>query len=162
MRRLRPWKGSEELVSEESPHDGVLVVSAHEGRRLSLRRLLTHQGYAVHVAGSAREAIYMLADAGRYPWSEPDPTLILADQENLGDEVLQVISAVRGADLSTRVVVLTKSFAADETIACLRAGAADYVSLPATPRDILDALTRARSCPRPWLEPPPRFRPWSP
>ena len=123
----------------------VLVVTANEGRRIRVARLLARAGYSVQLAITQREALHSLAHGNTAWWQEPD--VILVDQESLGAAAQVIISAVRKAELGVPMVVLSAFGAADDVISCLRAGAADYISLPAEPEQILDVLGRVLAAP---------------
>ena len=124
----------------------VLLVTADEGRRVSIRRLLKRADYQVEVAASHREAVHLLAEGG--PAASRLPLAILVDQESLQSDAQLVIRAVRNAELGVPVVVLSALGAADDVIVCLQSGAIDYISLPADPRQFLDVLRRAINTPR--------------
>jgi len=124
---------------------GVLLITTNEGRRIQVERLLARADYHVQMAVSPREALHKLAQ-GDAVWGEM-PDVILVDQESLGAEARVVISAVRNAELGVATVVLSAFGAADDVIACLRAGAADYISLPTEPEQILDILSRVLATP---------------
>jgi DNA-binding response OmpR family regulator len=123
----------------------VLVITANEGRRIRVVRLLARAGYSVQLAITLREALHSLAHGNTAWWQEPD--VILLDQESLGAAARVVISAVRNAELAVQIVVLSAFGAADDVISCLRAGADDYISLPAEPEQILDVLRRVLAAP---------------
>ena len=123
----------------------VLVITANEGRRIRVVRLLARAGYSVQLAITQREALHSLAQGQMAWWQEPD--VILVDQESLGGAAQIVIRTVRNAELRVRIVVLSAFGAADDVISCLRAGADDYISLPAEPEQILDVLRRVLATP---------------
>lgn len=123
----------------------ILIITANEGRRIQIIRLLTRAGYRVQMAVSARDALHHLAH-GDTPWW-PGPDVILVDHDSLGDVARAVISAVRNAELAVPTVVLSAFGAANDVISCLKAGAADYISLPAEPEQILEVLTRVIAAP---------------
>ena len=123
----------------------ILVITANEGRRIRVVRLLARAGYSVQLASTQREALHSLAHGDTAWWREPD--VILVDQESLGAAARAVISAVRNAELGVPMVVLSAFGAADDVISCLRAGADDYISLPAEPEQILDVLRRVLATP---------------
>ena len=83
----------------------VLVVTANEGRRIRLVRLLARAGYSVQLAITQREALHSLAQGNAAWWQEPD--VILVDQESLGAAAQVVISAVRIAELGVQIVVVS-------------------------------------------------------
>lgn len=129
---------------QHEPH--ILLITANEGRRIRVTRLLARAGYSVQIAVSQREALHTLA-CGQTAWW-PDPDVILVDQESLRAATQVVIRAVRNAELGMPLVVLSVFGAADDVISCLRAGADDYISLPAEPEQILDVLGRVLAAPR--------------
>lgn len=118
----------------------ILLITANEGRRIHVARLLARAGYNVQLAVSQREALHCLASGAMAWWHEPD--VILVDQESLGGAAHSIIRAVHNAELGMPMVVLSAFGAADDVISCLRAGADDYISLPAEPAQILDVLGR--------------------
>ncbi len=118
----------------------VLLVTGDEWRRIKVRQLLARAGYQVQVACSQREALHALAH-GVTPLRQ-DAAAIIVDQESLGPAALVIIRAVRIAELGIPVIVSSAFGAADNVIACLRAGAADYITWPPEPRQVLDTLAR--------------------
>lgn len=129
----------------QTPDPHVLIVTANEGRRIQLTRLLARAGYRVTLAVSAREALHHLAH-GATAWAQ-QPHVLVVDQESLGAAARTIIQAVQSAELGVPMVVVSAFGAADDVIACLRAGAADYISLPADPEQILDVLARVVAAP---------------
>lgn len=129
----------------QQPETNILLITANEGRRIRVARLLARAGYSVQSVVSQREALHSLACGDTAWWREPD--VILVDQESLGAEAHIIISAVRNAELGIPTVVLSVFGAADNVISCLRAGADDYISLPAEPQQILDVLRRVLATP---------------
>lgn len=123
----------------------ILLITANEGRRIHVTRLLARAGYNVQLAVSQREALHHLTAGEMAWWREPD--VILVDQESLGGAARSVIQAVRNAEMGLPMVVLSAFGAADDVISCLRAGADDYISLPAEPAQILDVLGRVLARP---------------
>jgi len=102
-------------------------------------------GYHVQLAVSTHEALHRLAQ-GSAVWAQ-GPDVILVDQESLGSAVRTIIGAVRNAELGVPMVVVSASGTACDVISCLRAGASDYINLPAEPRQIIDVLTRVLASP---------------
>ena len=128
--------------TQRIPH--VLLIAADEGRRIRVARLLARAGYSVGIAVSQREALHCLAHGAAW---RPEPDVILVDQASLGADARVVISAIRNAELTAPTVVLSPFGAADDVISCLRAGADDYISLPAEPEQILEILRRVLASP---------------
>ncbi len=123
----------------------ILIVTGDDWRRVRMRRLLQGRGYQVQMMASTREALHALAQQGTP--LRPLPDLILVDQASLGADAQIVIRAVHNAELDVRMVVLASFGAADDVIGCLRAGAADYISLPARPHHVLAVLRRVLAAP---------------
>ena len=113
----------------------VLLAGANEGRRVYLCRLLRRYGYTVQLVTTPREILHHVA--------LETPGLLLLDQTSLGAAAQQIIRAVRAAEGYLEVVVMTTFGSDDDTITCLRAGATDYISLPAQPEEVLEVLQRA-------------------
>ncbi len=133
-----------EKAQEHRGHQ-VLLIVAVEGRRIRIGRLLARAGYRIHLAVTQREALHNLAHRDMSGWQGPD--VILVDQESLGTAARVVIGAIRNAEIDVPIVVLSAFGAADDVIGCLRAGATDYISLPAEPGQVLDVLRRALAAP---------------
>src|SRR5437763_3728761 len=117
----------------------VLVITANEGRRSRVVRLLARAGYSAQLAITLREALHSLAHGNTAWWQEPD--VILVDQESLGAAARVVISAVRNAELAVQIVVLSAFCAADAVISGLRCGAAADVSHAARAAAVLGGAT---------------------
>ena len=123
----------------------ILIVEDEQEVAELVRDHLVAAGYSVQLAITLREALHSLAHGNTAWWQEPD--VILVDQESLGAAARIVIRAVRNAELAVQIVVLSAFGAADDVISCLRAGADDYISLPAEPEQILDVLRRVLAAP---------------
>ena len=131
----KPYRGEEAAI---------LLVSANERRRLIVARILRRAGFRVDTVYSSREALHRLA-LGRE--SERHPALVLSDQESLGQGAEQIIQAVENAELGIPTVVLSGIGTDEDIIACLRAGAIDYITLPAEPEEILQVVRHALGYP---------------
>lgn len=123
----------------------LLVLSTNEGRRVHLIRVLVRAGYDVHMASSSREATHALGQGGRY--ERPLPAALLIDIVSVGREARDLIVRAQHAELGVPMIVLGSRGCADDVIACLQAGAVDYVNLPAEPTELLDVLARALAAP---------------
>lgn len=123
----------------------VFVVDRDEWGRATLGRLLRAQGYQAVPCASAREfLLYVGQDALEVGFT---PSVALVNSHTLGREALDLVQALRASSQDTRAVVLT-SFSDDEdVIAFLRAGASDYVRLPADPETVRVAVERVLALP---------------
>src|SRR5579872_3930217 len=95
----------EDYVGKPMREPAVLLVTASEGRRLRLARLLRRAGYQVQRAASAREALHTLAFEDRGGIWQPD--LVIVDQERLGTPAEHVVWALRKAEITASVVILS-------------------------------------------------------
>jgi DNA-binding NtrC family response regulator len=119
----------------------VMLVTADEHRRVSMSKLLRRAGFRLQLACSEREAIHALATSGSI--AQALPALLIVDQASLGLGAERVIGAVRRAELGISMIVVSSFGAADDVIGCLRAGATDYVQLPANNDEVLRIVQRA-------------------
>src|SRR2546429_8687694 len=99
----------------------VLVITANEGRRIRVVRLLARAGYSVQLAITQREALHSLAQGQMAWWQEPD--VILVDQESLGGAGEIALGPVRNAGVGVGEVFLAASAPADDVIPAWRPGA---------------------------------------
>jgi DNA-binding NtrC family response regulator len=119
----------------------VMLVTSDENRRVHMSKLLRRAGFRVQLACSEREAIHALAAANST--SQVLPSLLIVDQASLGLGAERVIGSVQRAELGVPMVVVSSFGAADDVIGCLRAGATDYVQLPANNDEVLRIVQRA-------------------
>src|SRR5665213_181107 len=119
----------------------VMLVSADELRRVSMSKLLRRAGFRVQLACSEREAIHALAASSSV--AQALPSLLIVDQASLGLGAERVIGAVQRAELDVPMVVVSSFGAAEDVIGCLRAGATDYLQLPANNDEVLQIVQRA-------------------
>ncbi len=118
----------------------VMLVTSDENRRVSMARLLRRAGFRVQLACSEREAMHALAAANLI--SQALPSLLIVDQASLGLGAERVIGSVQRAELDLPMVVVSSFGAADDVIGCLRAGATDYLQLPANNDEVLQVVQR--------------------
>ena len=118
----------------------IMLVTANEDRRVTMSRLLRRAGFVVQLACSDREALHCLA--GPTSVSQTLPALLIVDQASLGLGAERVIGSVHRAELDVPMLVVSSFGAADDVIGCLRAGAADYLQLPADQDEVLHVVQR--------------------
>ncbi len=113
----------------------VLIVEDEAYVRESLATLLDRRGYGV-------TAVESVGDAMGHLGSEP-VDVVLSDLRMPGGDGLELVQKLRGSGSEVPVVILTGHGSVDSAVACLKAGASDYVVKPVDP-DTLDAtLERA-------------------
>ena len=115
----------------------ILVVEDEAYVRESLAELLASRGYDVVTVGSAEEAL------GRLARSPVD--VVLSDLKLGGVDGLELVRRVRATDARTPLVILTGHGTIASAVACIGAGANDYILKPADP-DVLEvSIERAIS-----------------
>ena len=73
-----------------------------------------------------------------------EPDLILLDLNMKGMNGIETLKALRDADLSARILVLTVSDAADDLVAAIRAGADGYLLKDMEPEELLAQIVEAQ------------------
>jgi CheY-like chemotaxis protein len=123
----------------------VVIVTNREWRRMRVGQILARAGYKVERATTQSDALDILMK-GTDP-SCTESKAILVDQDSLGPAALEIIRAVRNAELGIPTVVLTAFGRSDDVIACLRDGAVDYIHLADESPEVLEILTRVIAFP---------------
>ena len=113
----------------------ILVVDDEEPIRNALKRYLAQQQYAVHTAGSAREALEQL--------SRHRITLMLTDIRMPGTSGIDLVP--QALELVPDLAILMLSAVNDATSAalCMQRGAMDYLTKPLELSDLSRAVERA-------------------
>jgi DNA-binding NtrC family response regulator len=125
------------VVTPDTLRGRVLVVEDERYVRDSLGELLASRGFDAHLEASAETALAWLARA--------PVDVVLTDLRLGGADGLDLVRRVRAIDAELPVVVLTGHGTIASAIACVRAGATDYLLKPADP-DVLEVcLERALS-----------------
>jgi DNA-binding NtrC family response regulator len=130
-----PEAADAERSSAERPRAWVLVVDDDAALRRALRRELEEGGFQVAEAASAEELA---------PALERRPELVLLDL-HLGEGAsLGVVREIRERSPHSECVVMTGYASVDTAVACMRAGAFDYLEKPfRAERPLLETLRRA-------------------
>jgi two-component system response regulator RegA len=133
--------------------DGVslLIVEDDDALRNRLAKAFERRAFDVRTAATA-------ADASRLAAENP-PELVLVDLRIGADSGLDLITALKGIDPETRIVVLTGYGSVATAIEALRRGAAHYLTKPADADEILAAFERAPGAAD--AQPAPPFQPMS-
>lgn len=106
----------------ESPAARILVIEDDKEMSAAIVSCLTSSGYAVDATQDGTEGLG-LALSGRFD-------LVTLDRMLPGHSGLQIAQALRGAGLTTPILMLSALSHLDERLAGLRAGGDDYVIKP--------------------------------
>src|SRR5437899_803365 len=123
------------MTEEVRPRGRVLVVEDESYVRTSLGELLRARGYDVDLSASVGEAFESLA---RSPVD-----LVLTDLKMPGADGLDLVGRMRASYPELPIVVLTGQGTIASAVACIKAGASDYVLKPADPEALEVVLDRA-------------------
>jgi DNA-binding NtrC family response regulator len=118
-----------------TPRGRVLVVEDEAYVRDSLVEMLGSRGFEVSAASSVAEATTALA---RSPVD-----VVLTDLKMPGADGLELVKKMQASWPDLPVIVLTGQGTVASAVACLRAGASDYILKPAGPEALEVALERA-------------------
>lgn len=113
----------------------LLLVDDEEGIRTVLGLLLQDMGYNVTLAASGAQALDALAQNAM--------PLVLSDIKMPGMDGLQLLAAIRTAHPFTETIMLTGHGDMELAVACLRLGAADFLTKPVGDDALAVALQRA-------------------
>ena len=113
----------------------ILVVEDERNIAAGLKLNFELEGYAVEVAGSARDAASLLAGADRF-------ALILLDVMLPDADGFQICRRIRAAGDFTPVLMLTARDSTEDRVHGLEAGADDYITKPF---ELEELIARVRS-----------------
>ncbi|NOY54067.1 MAG: sigma-54-dependent Fis family transcriptional regulator [Deltaproteobacteria bacterium] len=100
----------------------ILIVDDEQSMREFLSILLKKEGYAVHTASNAREALQQI--------EERIFSLIISDIKMPGMDGLQLLQKVRKISPDTLVLMITAFGSTDTAIEAMKKGALDYIIKP--------------------------------
>ena len=116
----------------------VLVVDDEPNMRETVREMLSDDGYAVALAESAEEALEMMAAPGA------EFFMVITDGRLGGMSGYDLIRKM-AKDYPNLQVILITAFATPKlAVEAIQAGAADYLSKPFAPEELLHAVERCR------------------
>ncbi|PYQ38462.1 MAG: hypothetical protein DMF77_24020 [Acidobacteria bacterium] len=113
----------------------VLVVEDEAYVRDSLTEILRERGYEIVEAGTAGDAVRVLAHA--------PIDVVLTDFRLPGADGLALVKQIQSTSPEVPVVVLTGQGTIASAVECLKSGASDYLLKPADPEALEVALERA-------------------
>lgn len=125
----------EHMPSPSMLNTRLILVDDEEGIRTVLGLLLQDMGYQVTLAASGAQALEALA--------AEDVPLVLSDIKMPGMDGLQLLAAIRAAHPFTETIMLTGHGDMELAVACLRLGAADFLTKPVGDEALAVALQRA-------------------
>jgi len=120
----------------------VLVVDDEPGLRLMVRAVLEDDGWAVTEAGSAEQALELLAAAAALP-DVVLPDVVLLDMRMPGMDGLEALGAVSRATRGAPVVMLTAYGTVGSAVEAMKRGAFDYLTKPADNEEMKAVLAKA-------------------
>ncbi len=123
------------MTERQPPRGRVLVVEDEAYVRTSLGELLRARGYDVDLSATVDGAFESL---GRSPVD-----VVLTDLKMPAADGLDLVRRMQGAYPDLPVVVLTGQGTIASAVACIKAGAIDYILKPADPDALEMALDRA-------------------
>jgi DNA-binding NtrC family response regulator len=115
----------------------ILVVDDEPGVQGLLRSVLERDGFEVHVAASAEEAVQIFHDV--------ELDAVLADVVMPGMDGFELLEELLRIDAGIPVLLMTGYGSIDAAVDAMRRGATDYITKPFKRRRLISALERALS-----------------
>jgi CheY-like chemotaxis protein len=126
----------------------ILIVDDEPDLRTVMRLALEGRGYHLEEAGSGEEVLARLREGARWD-------VVVLDHRLPGIDGLQTLEAIRTADPSCTVVMVTAFASVDLAVDAMKLGARDFVQKPMTPETLRAAVGTALSKARgEWVPPP--------
>lgn len=122
------------MSAAAEPRDPILVVDDDPGIRRLVCCSLATLGHEVFDAADGTAAEEILATR--------QPCLVIADLRMPGQSGLDLLQAMRRRGCPTPVVMISGDTDVEMAVACLRAGAADFLTKPFTLRQLRDTVAR--------------------
>jgi len=117
----------------------VLLVDDHPLLRKGVRQLLELEDDICVIGESSNGADAVLLAA------ELDPDLVLLDLSMKGMDGIETLTAMRNADVASRIVVFTVSDDRNDVVSALKAGADGYLLKDTEPEELVASIHRACS-----------------
>src|SRR5512146_1140573 len=112
----------------------VLVVDDEKNMRLSLRTVLSDEGYAVRAVESAEEALNLLAHEEFF--------MVITDARLGGMTGYEFLAKARAQWPDLPVLMITAYPTPKLAVEAIKAGAIDYLAKPFAPEELLHAVSR--------------------
>lgn len=116
----------------------VIIIDDHPLFRKGVSQLIALNN-ELHLIGEASSG-----EQGLELAKALEPDLILLDLNMKGMNGIETLKALRDADLSARILILTVSDAADDLVAAIRAGADGYLLKDMEPEELLAQIIEAQ------------------
>ena len=116
----------------------VLVVDDEPNMRETVREMLSDDGYAVALAESAEEALELMAAPGA------EFFMVITDGRLGGMSGYDLIRTMAKDHPNLQVILITAFATPKLAVEAIQAGAADYLSKPFAPEELLHAVERCR------------------
>jgi DNA-binding NtrC family response regulator len=116
------------------PLPPVLVVDDEKNMRLSLKTVLSDEGYSVRVLESAEEALHLLAHDEFF--------MVITDARLGGMSGYEFLAKTRAQWPDLPVLMITAYATAKLAVEAIKAGAIDYLAKPFAPEELLHAVAR--------------------
>ncbi len=112
----------------------VLVVDDEKNMRLSLKTVLTDEGFAVNAVESAEEALTVL--------NQEDFLMVITDARLGGMSGYELIGKVHARWPDLPILMITAYATPKLAVEAIKAGAFDYLAKPFAPEELLHAVSR--------------------
>jgi len=113
----------------------ILVVDDQQNFRFSLAVTLKREGHEVGEAGSGQQAIRAVSARGF--------DIVVTDLRMPGMDGVALLREIKKMDPQTEVVVMTAFGSVDSAVEAMRHGAADYITKPFQPEELVLVVARA-------------------
>jgi len=112
----------------------VLVVDDAAFMRMMIRDILAKEGYVIHEAVNGRDAVEK--------YSELQPDLVTMDITMPEMSGLEALRAIRAADSSARVLMVSAMGQQKMIVEALESGAMDFLVKPFQPTKVLETVKK--------------------
>jgi DNA-binding NtrC family response regulator len=117
------------------PLPPILIVDDEKNMRLSLKTMLTDEGYGVRAAESAEEALKLLADETFF--------MVITDARLGGMSGYDFLAKARAQWPDLPLLMITAYATPKLAVEAIKAGAGDYLAKPFAPEELLLAVGRS-------------------
>src|SRR5262249_57036399 len=122
-------------VMANAPPPSILVIDDEQGILETLRILLKNEGFDVATAQGGKAGLEQLKNSA--------PDIVLTDLKMPGVTGIEILSAVRGQDPETPVILMTAKASLQSAIQAVNEGAFYYIQKPFSNDDLIAICRRA-------------------
>src|SRR6266436_3512898 len=134
MSKRAPAIPSLQFFSMNAPLPAVLVVDDEKNMRLSLKTVLTGEGYSVRAAESAEDGLSLLA--------KEDFLMVITDARLGGMSGYEFLAKARARWPELPMLMITAYATPKLAVEAIKAGAMDYLAKPFAPEELLHSVAR--------------------